>query len=81
MKKGVLPKRICKSCGQYFPSYAALKRHKVTHKNQPVEVEAEEQVEAETDSDNEILHPDVTGDDLAPIFDVKAFQQPFSDVF
>ena len=33
VKKKEILRRICKKCGDYFPSVAALNRHSVIHRN------------------------------------------------
>ena len=40
VKKKEIPRRICKKCGDYFPSVAALKRHSVVHRIVMQEAEA-----------------------------------------
>ena len=52
VKKGVLHSRTCSepTCGQYFPSVAALKRHKICHQILVDEEQTPDEIE-------EVPHP------------------------
>ena len=47
VKKACIPNRICRHCGMYFPSIAAMGRHAVSHNKPPGDEDTEEEEEEE----------------------------------
>ena len=68
---------MCKECSQYFPSYAALNRHKISHKQR---LEVEDAAASESDEEENVAQ--VQTAELAPIFEniLEALQSPFVEV-
>ena len=68
--KEKLEKGICKICDMYWPSAAAMLRHKKCHKSsdESDEETEEEMILAESDEENE-RNPESIDDDRMPVFD------------
>ena len=65
MNKDQLAKRVCKTCGQYFPSQAMVKKHKVVHSGY---VAPQEEGSEEEDMEVQDIRVEEDVDAPAPIY-------------
>ena len=84
--KDKLENGICNICDKYWPSEAAMKRHKNAHKKQMKIVEAEsEKVSSESEASDvgEVLETRDESETKIPIFDniFDLFKSPFVEVY
>ena len=72
---------ICDKCNKYWPSEAAIKRHKKVHKEQKINIEMESDVSESEDDSEEITNERLEAE-FMPVFHniFNLFKSPFVEI-